>query len=169
MKRSEAPPPKSSERPVGLMALSSRRSNPETRKRKKKNGPGRAAINRLMAEVSEMSRTGNWDGATTPAHYLALWCLVHDHVYGSRPTELVNEQWLGALSALKKLLRDECGGRYDVLRVYIRYFWRREKDRQEWRHQNGKPPHAITWRDCFVDRRKWREFVMSHRRKRQGA
>lgn len=157
MKRSEAPAAS------GLMAMRGRRSDPT--KRRRRVGPSKRQVEKFIAEAREMMRTGRWEGAQ-PAHFLAAWAYLHTAVYGVAPPELEREEWAGAVNSVKKLLRDECRGRPEVMVSYVRWFWRREKEREDWRRKNQREGRVVNWRDAFARRRFFSEYVVQLQRTR---
>jgi hypothetical protein len=125
---------------------------PSKRKRPQR-GISKRAAQRFEDEMQAMLSSDQWDEAQA-GHFVALFIVLHEWCYSIRPAELVGTEYLGAMSAARRMLNDEFGGRVDGLLDYIRWSWKDEGEREKWRRSNGQQGGLMQWRHLFVQRRK---------------
>lgn len=123
-----------------------RAKKPATRK-----GPTRAGVKRLLTQVNSMRERDDWSKAR-PTHLVALYTWCHEQVYEVEATEMVGLNWLAAASAAAKMVREEFGGSVLEGVEFLRWTWKREKHREEWRRENEREGGRITWRAQFQQR-----------------
>jgi hypothetical protein len=125
--------------------------------RPRKTKPRGAPKSTIDAQLREMIATGDWSRARA-AHFVALYQLGHETVYGCSAAELqgqgkasVNAR-KGALSAAKRLLEQEFGGRAKELARFFDWVWKREKQREVWAKENGRERGRLTWQIMIAGR-----------------
>lgn len=127
-----------------LEAMVQRKAPPK----KRALGPTTARVQNMMATAKLHFKAGEW-GAATSHDVVALYALFHEHVYGVVPTELVGKEWMGAASQAKRFIREHFGESIPAVVEYMRWLWTREKEREQWRRDNGKEGGRISWRMQF--------------------
>jgi hypothetical protein len=139
------------------------------REYRKQKGPTAAKVEKMIAEMNEMRTSNDWSEAR-PAHLVALYAWAHAQVYGVPASELVGLNWLAAASASAKLVRDEFGDDPSVAVEFMRWTWKREKSREQWRRDNGKDGGRLTWRAQFQQRYVLTDYRIDQARKaRRGG
>lgn len=106
---------------------------------------------RWVAEAERMRQEGDWSQAAS-VHLVALYVQLHEWCYGVKATEVQGEIWLAARSAADRMVREEFGASVERAVEFLRWCWRREHEREQWRRQNDKPGSRITWRQQFQRR-----------------
>ena len=101
-----------------------------------------------MADLERRLKDGDWDGLTAQVLVaLYVWC--HEKTYGAGPS-LRGKEWLHASRAAGNMVRREFAGDWDAALVFMRWVWKRERERERWRRENGKQGRVINWRRQFV-------------------
>jgi hypothetical protein len=112
----------------------------------------RRQLEKAVAEADANRVSGDWSAAK-PAHLVGLYALAHRRIYGVEPLEL-EADFLGAVSAAKKLVADAFEG--DVVRAldFVGWVWVGEEKRERERRSKDekKNDYRITWRSQFVSR-----------------
>lgn len=116
---------------------------PEPKKKRKPN----VDYARIREETREMIRSQSFAGAK-PSHFVALYELMHEQVYGVEATDMTNEQRRRAGFRASQFLGTECNGDPELFARYVRWFWRREKERETWRKEEQRVYRA-TWGAAF--------------------
>lgn len=104
-----------------------------------------AAVVAAKECIADANR-GTFDALNVkPEALVGLFIVFHTDVYGVEPAELlVARDFLGAVSAVRRLIRDEFDGRADVAMEFVRWTWMCEKRKFKvrttewrigWRHQ----------------------------------
>jgi hypothetical protein len=120
------------------------------RRPRKKKGPAPKLVARLEEEARGFAGRGEWAGAQ-PRHFVALFRVLHRLCYGVDCADLAGGvEFLGAASAAGKMIREQFGGSNDAFAAYLRWAWRRERETERWRRDNGQPGSVLTWRRVFV-------------------
>ncbi len=118
-----------------------------------------------MIEVLQIEKTMPeivWGGAK-PEHLVALYSLMHREVYdGVLPGELAGD-WNAAVSAVKKMLRDEFENEPIRCVEYLRWTFQQEKKK---RARNRESTWRVSWRWAFMKRDLLTTFRTSHSRSR---
>lgn len=104
----------------------------------------------LAAEAC--ARSGDWsraDGRTM----LGLYAFCHRSVYGVPPLELesVGEFRIASRAALR-VLHDRFDDDASSCAIFIRWSWKREKERAAWATRERKDRNRMGWRLQFSDR-----------------
>lgn len=108
---------------------------------------------RAAADLEALNGS-KWQRAE-PRHLVALYAYLHGQVYKVDPEELTRAplEWLGAVSAATKLLREEFGDDPVAAVEWVRWVWQREKRGCERRAKVGETSDfRITWRYMFCRR-----------------
>lgn len=100
---------------------------------------------RATNEAREMMSTGDWSNAR-PTHFVALFCILHEKVYGIAPALTARDKKTAAAVAGAMLKHPEkFAGDANEMASFILWTWKREKGREEWRRKNGRSGGSITW------------------------
>lgn len=113
----------------------------------KPRGISKATIAREEARARDMVRSGEWEGATATT-FIALWSLMFERTYGV-PAPLLPRERLFAARQVGAMLKREFGGDVSAMASFMRWAWRREKEREEWRRKNGRDGGCLGWRLLF--------------------
>lgn len=116
---------------------------------------------RAAADLEALNGS-KWQKAE-PRHLVALYAYLHEQVYGVAPEELTRAplEWLGAVSAATKLLREEFGDDPVQAVEWVRWVWVREKRGCDRRAKVGETSDfRIGWRYMFCRR----SLVVDYRR-----
>ena len=96
---------------------------------KKKKGLRSAArqdVASSIAEADQMRAASDFTAAR-PRHFVGLYALFHNHVYGVAPSELSGKTWTAACLMAARILDREFGKDIDRFVSFIAWTWRREK------------------------------------------
>lgn len=108
---------------------------------------------KALADLDAL-HAAKWSGAEA-RHLVALYAYLHEQVYGVAADELVKAplEWLGAVSAATKLLREEFGDQAPAAVEWVRWVWKREKAGCDRRAKVGETSDfRIGWRYMFCRR-----------------
>lgn len=133
-------------------------AGPVSTKKKKTRPPTKEIIDRWRNEARGMVREKDWTEAHA-GHLVALYAEMHAIVYGVEPLELKGRVYQGAMSAARKLLRDEFDGEFVRVVAFLRWTWHEERRTEKWRRDEGRPGGVIGWRKQFQNR----ELVTKYR------
>lgn len=128
--------------------------------KKKLNRPSKSVRAKLREELQAMMKSGEWKQAQ-PRHFVELTAWMHESTYGVEEAELVGPgpSWMGAVSRVKHVLREDFAGDLTALASYVRWVWAREQDREAWRRKNGQETRfRVSWRVAFGP-----SFLTDHR------
>lgn len=117
-------------------------------------GPSKLTIERVANEVDRMVKAGDWNPAS-PYHLVSLFGRCYKEVYGIPEFETENPKTFGLAAILaKNLLAKRFSGNIKLMVEFIRWTWKREVAREEWRKQNateGREFKRIGFRLQFSD------------------
>jgi hypothetical protein len=141
----------------------------EPKRGPKKRTPRSAAphLQRAIAEVTEMQESGEWEELET-RHLVALYAQLHERVYGAAPVELVAD-WAPALSAARKLQRDEFGDEPSRMLEWMRWVWKREREGEKWAASEKRERRRISWRLMFMNRQLVTDYRVAAARQQKRA
>lgn len=105
-------------------------------------------IARVKAKMEEMAASGDWSGASG-THLVALYAWLHAQVYGVENAELDGRQWALAAQAAGRMVANHFADDYGSAVVFLRWAWKREQGREQWRRENHKDGGRIGWRLQF--------------------
>lgn len=119
--------------------------------RRANSGPQKARVDKVTRQMNEMRVANEWAEAT-PMHLVALYTWCHEQTYGLRPVEFERGGllWSAATACATKMLREEFKGDIDEMVDYMRWSWRREKRKEEWRRESNRDGGRIEWRAQFM-------------------
>lgn len=100
----------------------------------------------LLVVTNELREKQDWK-AFTPKHFVALYCLLHKHVYGVIPDE-VRTQFNLAVRKAHTMLRSEFDGDQGRMVAFMRWVWAREMKRNKTR--TADDDFRIGWRLQFA-------------------
>ena len=106
------------------------------------------AVERSCLEMKEMAESGDWSEARG-THVVALYAWLHACVYGVEPSELTPKQWGIAAAAATRMVDQEFKRDYGSAVQFLRWTWKREQKREEWRRQQHRDGGRIGWRLQF--------------------
>lgn len=104
----------------------------------------------LMAAIDERVEHDEWPAEDGPEMLVALFCWAHNEIYGVSCTAEVARVFRGVRSAAEKLIRVEFGGDSQKAVEYMRWVWKREREREHWRRQNTGYGKVLTWRHVLM-------------------
>lgn len=121
----------------------------DSRKEKPKRKPSMSdrVLSKLIEEAKEFARTGEWANAA-PRHFFALFEWLHREVYGIESFTTPTDR-LGAVSAVASMLTKRFDDDPTEMARFVRWTWKREKSREDWRRENERDGGRITWRIQF--------------------
>lgn len=100
-----------------------------------------------------------------PRHLVANYMRCHEMVYGVKAAELYEpNEWLGAISAAKRMLAAEFGGSFAAAVAFAKWIWSREAKRHEERRERGEEARRMPWRAQFV----WKNLLTDYRAATRG-
>lgn len=146
-------------------------SAPKPRKGKKRID-ATSILERACEQLDEMKqayrKNPNAFDDIEPRHLVALYFQLHEHVYGVAPAELRDgQQYLGAVSAAKKLLKQEFDEDPLSMVEFLRWCWQRERRAEKWRRKNDRETRRIGWRLQFVARNLVTDYRVALARKQK--
>jgi hypothetical protein len=110
---------------------------------------GRNGWEKAAEEAAERIRSGEWEGARALV-YVAAYAALHERIYGVEPSELSPKERVYAAGAAGRMLVDEFDGDEGAMADFLRWTWRREKDREDYRRKTkSESSFRIGWRLQF--------------------
>lgn len=94
------------------------------------------AWEKALAEAREMMAGGDW-ALATPRHYVAVYAIQHEVVYGVAPVELTPTARLRAAGMAANMLVRQLGGSQAAMAAFLRWTWQREAERERYRRDRG--------------------------------
>lgn len=124
---------------------------PKAKKRPaNRNGPKASTILDQIDKVQEIAANPERWSEMTPAMFVALYAWLHSEVYGVDPSaELAGKTGLAARGAAKRMVDEMFDGDRVAAVDFVRWSWRREKGREQWRRDNGQAGSRMGWRWQF--------------------
>jgi hypothetical protein len=121
-------------------------------KKPRKSGAGTPVrrLMRLMEVVDKCVEDDEWPLGEGPVLLVALFCWAHNEIYGVSCTVEVARVFKGAQSAAEKLIRTEFEGSLEKAIEFMRWVWRREREREQWRRRNTGYGKVLTWRHVLM-------------------
>ncbi len=104
----------------------------------------------LIAAIDERVERDEWPAEDGPEMLVALFCWAHNEIYGVSCVQEVARVFRGARSAAEKLIRVEFGGDSEKAVEYMRWVWKREREREQWRRKNTGFGKVLTWRHVLM-------------------
>lgn len=120
------------------------RDQKPTKKRRR-----RINLLRHINETRVIISNNRWSQDAKPVHLVAMHARLHHWCYGI-DLSISDDDAMGAISAARKLVKDVGG--VDQTLHYLRWVWRQERDREQWRRDNNHQGGMLTWRQVFVSR-----------------
>lgn len=124
-------------------------------------------IEAAMRDAEARAKSGDWEGADARA-MLGLYAWCHRSVYGVAPAELesVGEFRIASRAALR-VLHDRFEDDAARCAIFIRWSWKREKERAAWASREKKDRNRMGWRLQFSDRQVT-DFRVAEQARRKG-
>jgi hypothetical protein len=120
-------------------------SEPPPKKRKFQKHLAPAAFDALMTETSVLNSEKRWDEFQAK-HFVALYCMLHNHVYKVVPEE-ARENFKLLVKAADKMLEAHFSGKKQDMIEFVRWVWARESKRNKARDPEND--FRIGWRLQF--------------------
>jgi hypothetical protein len=123
----------------------------DARKQRRSERPKRVSSgtwDKALDDGHAMLLSGEWDEAR-PIHFVAAYALLHKKVYAVECSELTPQARLYASGAAARMLRDEFGDERAEMAEFLRWTWKREKEREAWRRAKNRAGGRIGWRLQF--------------------
>lgn len=98
-----------------------------------------------IEETQGMYKAHDWT-AMRPRHAVALYWILHTHVYSIEPSELRGKAWTAACLMASRLLAKDFGGDHDRLVSFLAWAWKREKKAHA---RGGEDRRRLGWRLQF--------------------
>lgn len=114
--------------------------------KKKPSAMSKQRFEELLVKTNEMKEAQQWE-VFEPKHFVALYCLLHHHVYGVMPNE-VRQHYAMASRKAGDMLEQEFGGERKRMVDFMRWVWSREINRNKKRDQDND--FRIGWRLQFA-------------------
>jgi hypothetical protein len=115
--------------------------------------------------AEKMLEAGEWSKATGRL-FVALYADLHFRVYGVAPVDLGPRERVFAARAATVMLERTFADAAEMAR-FVAWTWSRERERENWRRENGKDGGRIDWRLQFGNKLV-PEFRISEARKKAG-
>lgn len=140
----------------------------------RKGKPRRTPPGKLHDAMREMVKSGDWSAATH-RHLVALYVWLHEKAYGveselafaarSKPAK---NALFGAEAAAKRMLEQEFRGDAGAMAAYVRWWWMRERQREERAKQSGADRGRTGWQLMFSSRSLLQDYRLAIRRTATG-
>jgi hypothetical protein len=105
-------------------------------------------IDKARSGMQEMLGAEKWKDATG-THLVALYEWVHEKIYGVLPLELDGRAWARAASMANRMVATHFENDFEKAVTFMRWVWRGEKKREEWRRDKGVDGGRIGWWQMF--------------------
>lgn len=113
---------------------------------------GQPEIVIAMNAAEVCAKTGDW-GEANARTILGLYAYCHRSVYGVAPAELENiGEFKIASRAALRVLHDRFDDDAAACAIFVRWSWKREKERSDWATKNNRDRNRMGWRLQFSDR-----------------
>ncbi len=120
----------------------------DLRKWAKKKARGKTIPNARFAkavdEATKRQRTGEWGDAPALV-FVALYSNLHEGIYGCSPAELGPTERLRAAGMARRMLDQEFDFDPAAMAEFMRWAWKREHSREQWRRETGNAGARIGW------------------------
>jgi hypothetical protein len=117
-----------------------------------------------IAAADVAARSGDWDSAT-PKTFVGLYAWCHRATYHVDAQELLQKaEFVAACRAASKILQHDFEDDGGAFALFIRWAWKREKERVEWAQRQRVERGRLGWRLLFSPR-----FVTDYRVSRSQA
>jgi hypothetical protein len=108
-----------------------------------------AAVEAARRQVEEMGASGEWQKADA-LHLVLLYAELHRQVYGADALEIAAVKALTLAARAARNLADlYFEGDYGAVVSFMRWSWKREQEREEWRRANNREGGRLGWRLQF--------------------
>lgn len=125
------------------------KSEAKTEPKRRSTGISAASMTKAHKEADRRSTEDEWEGAK-PLVFVALYALLHEHVYGVPADELKPQDRKLAAFASGRMLKREFEEDATAMANFVRWAWKREAGREKWRRDNGRSGFRLTWRLLFA-------------------
>lgn len=105
--------------------------------KKKLKATSATVFERTRHEVERMMKSGEWNEAL-PRHFVALYAIRHEQVYGIAPGELTPAMRTKAAGMATRMLTQQFNSDPIEMADYFWWVWAREASNEKWRRANGR-------------------------------
>ena len=123
---------------------------------------GRAQAKKYVVQIDAMIEAGEYD--MTPRLWVALFCWLHEAVYGVECIDETRMSWGTASTRANAMLNEEFEGNEDEFMSYLRWVALEEERIEAWRRTNGKQGKRLNWRDLFLYKTKLSDYRLARLR-----
>lgn len=117
---------------------------------KRPRGVSQKRFDEALARAAAMAASGDWSGAKA-IDFVALFSAMHERVYGVAPA-LSPAERLKASFVAAATMRAHFGNEPQELADFVWWTWKREKEREKFRRENGREGGSISWALQFSGR-----------------
>ena len=121
---------------------------------------------RQLTETHTMMKSDDWSKAKA-SHLVALYSILHEMVYGVAPELKGDELKLAKLSA-GTFLKSRCSGNFVKAVEYMKWVWKRERGREEWRREKHIDGKVLGWRLILKHPAFWTEYRVGKEGRKHG-
>ena len=127
---------------------------------------GKQTVAKYKDEAQVFLDKGDWSEANA-SHFVGMYAVLFEYVY-KVALDIKGNDWRGACSAARAMLKNEFNEDNDHFIAYVRWVWSREDEREKWRRENNKSGQVIGWRLMFSSRNLLTEYKV-HLARKTGA
>lgn len=120
------------------------------KKKRATRGVSQKKFDEATERAAEMAKSSDWSKARA-IDFVALYASMHERVYGAAPV-MTHADWLNASFMATAFQRTHCENDPQRVADFFWWVWRREKEREAWRRENGRDGSSISWRLQFSAR-----------------
>jgi hypothetical protein len=121
---------------------------------------------RQIRETKVMMDTDDW-GCAKASHLVALYVILHEMIYGVEP-ELKGDELKQSKMAAGTFLKSRCNGNFETAVAYMKWVWKRERGREEWRRNEHIDGKVLGWRLILMVPSMWTEYRIGQERRKHG-
>lgn len=129
----------------------------------KRNATGLA---KQITETHAMMKSDDWSQAKA-SHLVALYVILHEKIYGVAP-ELKGDELKQAKLVAGQFLKTRCKGKFEKAVEYMKWVWKRERGREDWRRNNHIDGKVLGWRLILKVDSMWTEYRVGQERRKHG-
>lgn len=109
---------------------------------------GDSAFMKTLEEVAVMLKDKKWQDARA-MHFVALYADLYFRVYGLLPADLGPKERVFAAKLAGTMLSKQFQDDRNEMAKFLAWTWTREKEREQYRRENGKDGGIVEWRWQF--------------------
>lgn len=101
-------------------------------------------LNARIKQAEAMRESGDWDKASAQ-HFVALYVILHEAVYGIRPLEFTDDERAKAAMMASRMLKTHFEDSPSQMATFMRDVWNKERATEKWRRENHREGSRIGW------------------------